>query len=640
MITAAYLRVSSDKQDVSRQRINVSACADRLGRTIAQWYEDSEGRNSRHRADKRKEFQRLLADVQRGAVATILVDSQDRFGTKDAFEWGKFVSLLRDHGCGLLDSSGRSLTADDDGSVLTSVVGALTSKREQREKAHRNITGKVSYAKRGEYQGGYAPYGTDVVCFGPDGKEKWRTVYVAHLDRLKVYPNGKQERFQGKNATPAKDTTDTLRLRPSIQSERIKSVRQIFNWYATEDISPGKIADRLNDVGISPVFSEAWYKQTVKELLRNPVYIGLPAWNKRAGSEFVEYVGGQFREIAGKVPRNRRRAPADFVQPDKPEFPPIVDRETWNTVQRKLAESSRKAAKPRHAPHTAELWLRPFMVCGHCQKPMHATQGKSTRGVWPSYFCGTYNRYGVKNPTGCHCHRVRHEVVEKIVDDYLSKTAPKVAKLLKATDGGNVEEIRPILESANGAAGAFGEVACEVLSFVEDMGDDKQVAKMLRQGKDFIEIYGFLFDRVRPKLEKQLETKQGELDRELDQFAKLPERIQQRAVARMQPLQDEIDDLKRQVNDWRRPYENLRSSLTTRLDALGSARRAISRDGAGRAKADAVRAVIDRVVCYFRHSKGGPGNNGKSYLDRVEIFPNAGDVASQCFSAGNSPGPS
>lgn len=389
---------------------------------------------------------------------------------------------------------------------------------------------------------------------------------------------------------------------------------------------------RLEDM---PVFSEAWYKQTVKELLRNPVYIGLPAWNKRAGSEFVEYVGGQFRELNGKTPRSRRRAQTDYVQPDKPEFAPIIDRETWNTVQRKLAESSSKAGK-RRAPHTAELWLRPFMVCGHCGKPMHATNGKTTRGLFQSYFCGTYNRFGSKNPTGCHCHRVKHDVIEAIVVAYLKRTAPKLAKLLSATEGGNMDEIKPILEAVNGTAGAFQGVATEVLSFVEDNGTDRETAKLLRQGKPFVEIYAVLFERVRPKLEKQIAAKQAELDKLIDGYATLPDRLRQRAIARMEPLQADVDDLRAQLTDWRTPYVNLREQLAQRREAMDHAKRTISRDGAGRAKSDALRGVIDRIVCFYRHTKTAKqANNGKSYLERVEIYPVSGDAIS--FSAGGKP---
>lgn len=636
MATAAYVRVSSDQQDTTRQKRSIAAAAERLGLTVDLWFEDSAGKNPRHRAEKRREFQRLLAAVRARTVQTIIVDKQDRFGTKDAFEWGSFVGELREHRCRLLDSTGKELSAPDMGSVVTGMVGALTSQDEQRQKAHRTITSKVNYAARGEYQGGYAPFGTDVVCFGPDGREKWRTVYIAHHDRWKTYPDGKRERFKGKNVTPAKDTTDTLRLRPSIETDRIKIVSQIFRWYATEAVSPKQIADRLNDLKVSALFSEAWYKQTVKALLTNPVYIGLPAWNKRAGASFAEYVGGQVREIV-EAKRGRRREPADYVQPDRPEFAPIIDKQTWETVQRKLGESSTKHSHPRRAPHAADLWLRPFMVCGHCMKPMHANQGASKGSrLWPSYFCGTYNKYGPKNPTGCHCHRVRHDVVEKIVLDYLRKTAPKIAKLLKASQGSDLEAIRPLLETVTGTQRTHSGVACDILSFIDTHGSDREVSKLLKGGKGFNEVYGILFERVRPKLEKQIAAKQAELDYQIRQYRTLSPALQKRANQLMEPLQGEIADLEAELVDWREPYQNLRAELTARKDSLQRAVTTIGRDGEGRAKAATLRGVVDRIVCRFRHTATKASeNNGKSILTGVEIYPISAESA--CFRADGSP---
>src|SRR4051794_26993388 len=124
--SAAYIRVSSDKQDVTRQKESIARWAEHNG-TIDLWFEDSTGRNPRDQSFKRAEFQRLMRAVEAGEICRIVVDSQDRFGSKDAYEWGKFVSLLRDNDCQLFDSTGRELTADDDGNVLTTMVGALAS---------------------------------------------------------------------------------------------------------------------------------------------------------------------------------------------------------------------------------------------------------------------------------------------------------------------------------------------------------------------------------------------------------------------------------------------------------------------------------------------------------------------------------
>lgn len=622
MRLAAYVRVSSDKQDVTRQRENITAWTTRNGAAPI-WYEDSDGKNPRHRSDKRQSFQDLLKAVKAGRFERIIVDSQDRFGTKDAFEWGKLISILRDNDCELIDSQGRLLSGDDDGSVLSGVVGALTSKREQREKAHRNISGKVTYARKGEYQGGYAPYGTDVVCFGPDGKEKWRTVYVGHLDRLKVYPDGKSERFTGKNVTPVKDTTDTLRLRPTKEKDRLKIVRQVFKWYETEDISPRGIADRLNELQVVPIFGEAWYKHTIRAMLSNPIYIGLPTWNKRSNAAFVEYVNGRLQEINGKA-RTKRRESADFVQPEAPEFAPIVPVETFNKCQKKLQAASTTANRGHRSPKLAELWLRPFLYCGHCGEVMHAAGGGGTSRLKPNYFCSTYNKYGPKNPKGCHCHRVRHEVLEDLVLRYLKETTPKVAQLIQASDTGDVEGVRSILVNGRFLEKEYADVACDVIAYVEKFATAKERKRI---GEGFDVVFGLAFERIRPKLEKAIAEKEAELDTMLDDYRTLPDRLKARAVAKMEPLEAEISELRQRLIDLRKPFQGIREELETRKTALETAEREIEREAAGRRKGEALRGVVDRIVCYFQHGERKV-NNGRSRLDRVEIIPISGDSVS------------
>ena len=173
MPTVAYLRCSTDEQDTLRQREAIQ----RSGLKIDQWLEDHESRDKAH---KRPDFQRLLRGVQAGQVKTVVVQALDRFGVRDAWELGKFFSILKDHDCRLLDAAGKQLNADDDGSVICSTVGALTSSREQREKASRVLTGKLTLARKGTFLGGYCPYGCDVVAFNAEGKEVWRVVYEGH----------------------------------------------------------------------------------------------------------------------------------------------------------------------------------------------------------------------------------------------------------------------------------------------------------------------------------------------------------------------------------------------------------------------------------------------------------------------------
>ena len=69
----AYLRVSSDKQETTRQREAINRWAARHALMIESWFEDT---GSRDLAAKRPEFQRLTAGRQRGDPRSISAGSQ------------------------------------------------------------------------------------------------------------------------------------------------------------------------------------------------------------------------------------------------------------------------------------------------------------------------------------------------------------------------------------------------------------------------------------------------------------------------------------------------------------------------------------------------------------------------------------
>ncbi len=633
--TAAYVRISSDKQDVSSQKQSIERWAKR-NQPIGLWFEDAEGKNPRDLPHKRAGFQRLLKAVEAGIVDCIVVDSQDRFGTRDAHQWGAFVTRLRDHGCQLVDATGRDLSGEDDGAVLTGVVGALTSTREQREKAHRNVRGKVPKALLGEYQGGYPAYGFDVVCIGDSGKEKWRTLYVGHFDRWKVYPNGERERFKGKDNAPSKDPSDKLYLRPSIETRRLDVAREVFRWYATEAISAQQIAARLNQAKVDPVFGEHWDKMKIKQLLRNPIYIGLPTWNKRGGSRFVEYVAGDVRAVAkinGAVKLGRHRDATDYCQPDKPAFKPIIDAKTWKRVQEKLLEASdEQRGIPKRAAKTDELWLKPFLVCGHCGRGMRATRGESPKynKSWPSYFCGTYGTYGKDNPTGCHCHRIKHDFIEGLILDYVRETCPKTAELMKAVQNGDVELARPLYEALFRSQTDLGGMACEMMTFIAEHGTDAD------EKKDFLGGYAAVFNRLRPRMEKEISKREAELDKMLAGYSDLTGGVRERARLRMEALEIEVRRLRSQLSDLREPWEGLAAEVTARKQAYEQARKVLGNGAAGRQKAEALSRVVSRIVCRFNQNNGNE-NHAKSTLISVEIEPVEGDPVT-CFTNGNKPG--
>ena len=121
----------------------------------------------------------MLRDIKAGRLDWVVVRSQDRFGVAHQHEFGKFVCEFIDHDCQLWTIKDELLTSTEEAAIFTSTVGNVTSTREQKEKGERSLSGKFKYTARGEWQGGYVPYGYDVVCEDAASKvERWRVVIL------------------------------------------------------------------------------------------------------------------------------------------------------------------------------------------------------------------------------------------------------------------------------------------------------------------------------------------------------------------------------------------------------------------------------------------------------------------------------
>ena len=250
----AYIRVSHGdtdentfrrNQDPTAQRSMVEQWATRHGKSISRWYMDTEGRNPRDMAHKRQHFQQLLRDVQAGLWDWVVVDSQDRIDPADNAEMGHYIYLFRQSDCELWSvdaSQGKDglLTSTDMGAVFSTTVGSVTSGADLKERGKRQVSRKRENAKKGEWQGGYVPYGFDVVCLnGETRKEVWRVVIEKMVptknmwQRYIVHPDGRRERCDGKDTFPSKNNWEKLELAPSVVAERIEIIQEIFDLFAS-----------------------------------------------------------------------------------------------------------------------------------------------------------------------------------------------------------------------------------------------------------------------------------------------------------------------------------------------------------------------------------------------------------------------
>src|SRR4030095_7046287 len=129
------------------------------------------------------------------------------------------------------------------------------------------------------------PFGMDVVAFRLDrGRglvEQWRVQIIGHDLRIKISPDGTKREFRGRGNFPASETDEILQLRPSLDQRQLDVIRWLFDRFATEATNFNVIARQLNDMKAPcPAYAGEWRYYYVREILRNPAYIGCPAWNR------------------------------------------------------------------------------------------------------------------------------------------------------------------------------------------------------------------------------------------------------------------------------------------------------------------------------------------------------------------------
>ena len=135
-------------------------------------------------------------------------------------------------------------------------------------------------------------------------------------------------------------------------------------------------------------------------------------------------------------------------------------------------------------------------------------------------------------------------------------------------------------------------------------------------------------------MEPLIAAKEAELDKMLDDFRALAPVLRDRANAKMESAQREIDSLKRELRDFRAEHDESRKELTARWGAFKKAKETLLNGGAGRQKTAILGDVVDRIECHFRHSSTEAGlNNGKSSLDKAVIYPATGETFT-CFTNG------
>lgn len=156
-LVVVYLRVSSDKQDLDRQRAQIErAKSDNHDAEILVLEDDGVSAFKNSIFD-RPESGKLCRLIEEGKVAKVYTDAQDRLSRGDELEWVTFRALAASHNTALI-IDGRELRSDL-GGRLEGFLNALRAHGESEDKSHRVSTAKAAQARRGLWHHGPLPPG-------------------------------------------------------------------------------------------------------------------------------------------------------------------------------------------------------------------------------------------------------------------------------------------------------------------------------------------------------------------------------------------------------------------------------------------------------------------------------------------------
>lgn len=293
-----------------------------------------------------------------------------------------------------------------------------------------------------------------------------------------------------------------------IDEEAAENVKSIFAWFL-EGMSKNAIVRKLNDSGI---LCPAAYKKSKGMKYKNPnVAGGKPLWCAMSVSNLLKnriYVGdmvqGRYRIKSYKI-HVQETVPEDewFIVENTHE--PIISREDFAKVQELLKKDTRTAPKQKN------LYLfSGFLRCADCGKAM--TRSKVKGNVY--YYCRTYKD---QSKTACTKHTIKHNHLEQAVlytikqQVYIAASLSEMVSRINTAPLQKSQSIR-LNELIVSKEKELSKISCYKQSIYQDWKDGEITHKDYRQMKEDYERQIEAINKVIGNLQEE----KAELDNGVD----------------------------------------------------------------------------------------------------------------------------
>lgn len=369
-----YKRVSTamqiDGYSLDAQRARMKAYADFNDYEIVGEYEDA-GKSGKS-IEGRMQFRQMMEDVKSGKdnISYVLVFKLSRFG-RNAADVLSTLQVMQDFGVNLICVEDGIDSSKDAGKLMISVLSAVAEIERENIRVQ-TMEGRIQKAREGKWNGGFAPYGYQLV-------------------------NGKLE----------------------INKEEAVAIRTIYDQYVNTDIGSNGISKYLENHGIrkiqrqngkNPLFDA----HLVRLILKNPVYCGKIAYGRRK----TEKVHGTRNEYHLVEQDN-------FLLVDGL-HEAIISEEVWNAAQAKLTAQAKKYEHVNKGKNERTHLLSGIVKCPVCGAGMYGNKSIKYKKDGSKYKDFFY--YGCKHRNMQRGHKCdyRKQIREELLDDAVAEVIVKL----------------------------------------------------------------------------------------------------------------------------------------------------------------------------------------------------------------------
>lgn len=311
----------------------------------------------------RMEFQQMLSDIEskKDNIKYVLVFKLSRFG-RNAADTLNSLQFMQDYGVNLICVDDNLDSSAATGKLMISVMSAMAEIERENINAQ-TMAGRQQKAKKGGWNGGFAPYG-----------------YKLENGQLIV------------------------------QEDEAEVIREIYNLYANTAYGAGRVATEINKkykkIPRSNGYLTKFTMPLVKDILDNPVYAGRIAFGRHT-TEKIEGKRNEFHIV--------KQTDKEKIIIAEGQHEAIVSLEIWEAVQekRKVNAKTKEKLDKEH-----EYFLSGLLKCPSCGGPMYGIHNGRKKKKDGTYYEMSYS-YACRSaslPMGRECSKPQNYSEPKLME--------------------------------------------------------------------------------------------------------------------------------------------------------------------------------------------------------------------------------